>query len=121
MPILLFRLNRVPEDEADDIRHLLNEHHIKYYETEAGRWGISLAAIWLHDDSLQLERAQQLIDDYQTQREQQARSAYNERQQNGQQETILKRFLQRPVQLFAYALAILAIIYFTLMPFFSWP
>lgn len=116
MPILLFRLNTVPADEAHEIRALLDSHHIDYYETDAGRWGISLAAIWLRDDS-QLERARRLIDDYQQQRSEQARATYAELSRNGQQETFLQRLAARPAQLLLYLLAILVILYLTLMPF----
>ena len=34
MPILLFRLNGVPDDEAEDIRALLHDNAIDYYETD---------------------------------------------------------------------------------------
>ena len=47
MALLLFRLRNVPDDEADEVRHLLNENSIEFYETSAGNWGISMPAIWL--------------------------------------------------------------------------
>ena len=42
MPLQLFNLRGVPEDEAEDIRQLLDEHEIEFYETSAGNWGVSL-------------------------------------------------------------------------------
>lgn len=51
MSKLLFKLRGVPDDEADEIRALLAEKQIEYYETSAGNWGISLPALWLQDDS----------------------------------------------------------------------
>ncbi|MGK0318613.1 MAG: hypothetical protein ACI9JP_000792, partial [Granulosicoccus sp.] len=39
MPTLVFRLRNVPEDEADDVRMLMNENDFDWYETSAGNWG----------------------------------------------------------------------------------
>ena len=119
MPILLFRLNRVPEDEAEDVRELLSGNHIDYYETDAGRWGVSVAAIWLKDDS-QLEKAQRLIDEYQRERSTRARERYEEQRRVGRHETLTGRILRRPLVSLLYLLAILVILYFTLMPFLRW-
>ncbi|TBR42746.1 hypothetical protein CBF23_006090 [Marinomonas agarivorans] len=47
MAKLVFLLKNVPDEEADDIRTLLTENEIEFYETSAGRWQISLAAIWV--------------------------------------------------------------------------
>lgn len=121
MPILLFRLNNVPEDEAEEVRALLDAHHIDFYETQAGRWGISVAAIWLRDDDAHHEEeARRLIDDYQEQRSRQARADYAARQERGHGETLVDRFLRDPLRLLAYAAIILVILYFTLAPFLHW-
>ena len=77
MPALLFRLRGVPEDEADDVRELLNRNGIEFYETPAGRWGISIPAIWLHDET-QLEPAKSLIDQYQSERACRVRAEYEQ-------------------------------------------
>ena len=50
MPELLFKLRNVPDDEAEEVRQLLNDHEINFYETRAGGWGISMPGIWLPDD-----------------------------------------------------------------------
>ena len=67
MPVPVFRLRNVPDDEAEEIRNLLKHNHIDFYETPAGNWGISMPAIWLNDDD-QLERAKELIKEYQQHR-----------------------------------------------------
>ena len=67
MALLLFSLRHVPDDEADDIRDLLVENQLNFYETNAGNWGISMPAIWLSDDQ-QYAEARSLIDEYQEQR-----------------------------------------------------
>lgn len=116
MPHLLFRLNGVPEDEVIEVRRLLDEHHVDYYETDAGRFGISLAAIWLPDE-VEPERAQALLDAYQQQRYAAARGEYEQRRRDGTAETQLQRLLHHPVRSLIYLAVILAILYFTLAPF----
>jgi hypothetical protein len=116
MAVLLFKLNGVPQDEADEIRALLDEHAIDYYETEQGNWGISLAAIWLRDAE-QKERATALIDRYQEERFARAREEYEARKQAGEVETWLGRALRQPLRFVFYLLAILAILYLSIMPF----
>ena len=38
MAKLLFKLNGVSEEEANEIRELLDEHDVDYYERHSGRW-----------------------------------------------------------------------------------
>src|SRR5690606_13961933 len=47
---LLLNLRHVPDDEADDVRALLEAVRIDYYETRAGPFGISAGGIWVRDD-----------------------------------------------------------------------
>ena len=35
MAVLFFNLRGVPQDEADDVRELLQQHDIGFYETDA--------------------------------------------------------------------------------------
>ena len=116
MPVLLFKLNGVPEDEAEDIHTLLDENDIDYYETDAGRWGISMAAIWLRNDR-QLQGARDLIDVYQQQRFVRARAVYEAKKAAGEVETLLGRALADPLRFLLYLLAILLILYLSIMPF----
>lgn len=121
MPILLFRLNGVPDDEAGEVRALLDRHHIDYYETQAGRWGISVAAIWLRDqDADHEEEARRLIDAYQQERSAQARADYAARLREGRAETLADRFRREPLRLLLYAAIILGILYLMLAPFLRW-
>jgi hypothetical protein len=39
MAKILFRLNGVSDEEANDVRELLANHAIDFYETSAGNWG----------------------------------------------------------------------------------
>lgn len=118
MAILLFKLRFVPEDEAQDIRELLTTNEIDYYETGAGILGFAMPAIWLRDES-QLKHARQLIDEYQEQRATQVRNEYNNQKLAGTDKTIFDLFKQDPARYIGYLLAILFIIYFTVILFFN--
>jgi len=116
MGVLLFRLRHVPDDEADDIRALLSDNGIDFYETSAGSWGISLPAIWLHDEA-QLDKAKVLIDAYQQQRRKNARTQYEQLRQKGKHRTIWTKMQEAPLQSIIYLAAVLIILYLTIMPF----
>lgn len=121
MPTLLFRLNNVPEDEAEEVRELLAEYHIRFYETSAGRWGISLAAIWIRDeDEDQLVRAREAIERYQQAREERARADYEASRRAGEHETLASRLIDSPLRSVLYLAGILSVLFFTLMPFVNW-
>ncbi|MGD8560421.1 MAG: DUF6164 family protein [Gammaproteobacteria bacterium] len=116
MPVRLYSLRHVPDDEARELRELLDKHHIDYYESEPGNWGISAGAFWLRTDD-QLEEARRLIDEYQQQRLIIAREEYERLKQEGQLPTFMDNVRQRPLQLLFYIAAILFILYFSLKPF----
>lgn len=115
MAKLLFKLNGVPDDEAEDVRRVLDDGGIDYYETSAGRWGISLAAIWLRDID-QYERACELIDAYQQERFRTAREEYERRKREGTAEGWLDRLRHEPLKVLLYLLAIAAVLYISILP-----
>ncbi|PPD35616.1 MAG: hypothetical protein CTY19_00765 [Methylomonas sp.] len=97
MSILFFHLRGVPADEAEDIRELLTNNQITFYETSAGMFGISLPAIWLnHEDDLTL--AQHLFDVYQQQRANEQRALYVIRRQQGHEPGFLLHNLRHPLR-----------------------
>ena len=118
MSILLFRLRNVPEDEAEDVRDLLNENGFEFYETSAGNWGISTAAIWLKNKD-QLETAKSLIEKYQTQRGISERQSYEELKQSGGHKTLLDAFRENPLRFIAYLIFVGFIIYVSTKPFLT--
>ena len=118
MPHLLYKLNSVPVDELIDVRRLLEENDINYYETDAGRFGFSLAAIWL-PDGVDPEPATELLERYKEQRYQQAREIYEQQQRDGTAETFLHKALCSPVRTVIVIAAILAVLYFSVMPFWG--
>lgn len=116
MAVKLFALNGVPDDEADEIRALLQSCEISFDETSAGNWGISSAAIWLNDDS-RLEEARELIADYQRKRQASAREDYDRLCQAGKQRTLLDVIREHPLRFFVYTTVMLAVLYFSIIPF----
>jgi hypothetical protein len=116
MSVLLFRLNNVPDDEAEDIRRLLEEHGFETYETHAGFWRLGVAAIWLRHDE-QKEAARAVIDRYQAERRQRLQQELADLAERGEQPTLWQRLLRHPVQVLLVALAVLAILALTLLPF----
>ena len=116
MPEFLFKLNNVPDDEAEEIRRILHEHAIDFYETSAGKWGVSSAAIWLPNNK-QMQQALMLIHEYQQDRQNRVKMEYQQLQQEGKTESFLTRTWQRPIQSCLYIALILAILYISIKPF----
>lgn len=118
MAELLFKLRSVPDDEAEDIRQLLSEHEIDFYETHAGGWGISMPGIWLHDD-VRLDEAKALIAQYQAERAINARAAFEQLKEEGMHQTMGDKIVEHPFQFLILSLAVLFILYLSLSPFLS--
>jgi hypothetical protein len=116
MPVKLFKLRNVPDDEAEDVRHLLTDHDIDFYEAHAGGWGISMPAIWLQDAD-QLARATALIDEYQKERTAQAKSEYAQLRKEGKHKTVMDKIGENPVQFVLLFFLSLFILYVSLAPF----
>lgn len=116
MARLLFKLNNVPDDEAHDIRELLDAESIPFYETDAGFWRVGLDAIWLAD-SEQEEKARELIRVYQENRTTQQQRNYAELVEQGQVPTFWQHFRMRPIRFIAMSIAILSMLALTLIPF----
>ncbi len=118
MAKILFRLRQVPEDEADEVRQLMDDHAIDWYETSAGRFMISFPAIWLRDES-QEDRARALLEEYQRARTQRVRAERAEREANGELETLAQRIVANPAATMLVLLAIAFIFYISITPFLS--
>jgi len=118
MSRLLLNLRHVPEDEADDVRALLDQHGFAYFETPPNRWGISVGGIWLRDDG-DLEAAQAVLARYQAERAERARAAYAAERRAGRAETLLQRLRRDPLRGLVLLGAIALVLYLTLMPFLT--
>lgn len=116
MPKFIFNLKSVPYDEADDVKNLLAENNIEFFESPPGNWGVSVHALWLQDDAQRVQ-AKQLIKEYQLQRSEQLRLEIQQKRENGELETFLQRILSQPIQFIGMAAIIFLILYVSIMPF----
>jgi hypothetical protein len=116
MTKLLFNMHGVPEDEIQDVRELCETHEFAVYETEVGRWGIGLAAIWLSDDE-QLPTAKAVLDEYQQARYHNAQEDREKIQGLSITEGLYVKFKQDPNQFMITLLGLTAVLGLTLYPF----
>lgn len=120
MAILLMNLRNVPEDEADEVRALLGEHGIDFYETRPSRWGLSAGGIWVRERE-QAARARALLEGYQRQRFERARADYEERRLRGEAETLYTRLQREPLRVLFYIAVIALVLYLAMTPLlFLW-
>ncbi|KRG69182.1 DUF6164 family protein [Pseudoxanthomonas dokdonensis] len=117
MARLFFNLRNVPDDEAADVRELLDQHGIGYYETQPSPWGISAGGIWLSDEN-QRQRARELLDQYQLQRRTRALADRQAAIRDGSAETFARALMSRPLYVLVLLAAIALIVALTLaLPF----
>lgn len=118
MSVQLFKLRNVPDDEAEEIRQLLTENSIEFYETPAGNWGISMPALWLNDEHAhELERGKALIEAYQEERAIRKREEYEQLKREGKHRTIIDVIREKPLEVLFYLLIAALILYFSTKPF----
>lgn len=115
MSKLLLNLRLVLDDEIEDVRAMLAEHRIEYYETKPSRWGISHGAIWLSNDG-DLPEAKRLMAIYQTERQATARAAYEAGQRDGTGETFADVCRREPLRVLLAAAAIIVLLGLVALP-----
>lgn len=91
---------------------------MEFYETSAGNWGISMPALWIKNEE-DYPRARELLDGYQSERQQQARSEWNRQRDDGTQPTLLKTFTERPAVTLGLVAFCLVVAWFSIRPFLS--
>ncbi|MEO6263415.1 MAG: DUF6164 family protein [Luteimonas sp.] len=109
MSKLLLNLRLVLDDEADDVRTMLESHRIEFYETQPSRWGISHGGIWITHDQ-DIGQAKRLMADYQAQRQARAREDYAAAVRDGTAETFATVLRRDPARVVLTVLAILALL-----------
>ncbi|MEQ5837263.1 DUF6164 family protein [Marinobacter sp. NFXS9] len=119
MPHFLMNLRHVPDDEADEIRALFEEHGVDYYETPPSRWGISMGGFWVREAD-EAERARDLLATYQQSRQDTQRADYARRLAAGEVPSFAQRLWRRPVTILATLLAVALILGLSVAPFLSW-
>ena len=116
MAVKLMNLRNVPDDELADIHALLSAHAIEYYETSAGTFGISLAALWLRDEA-QLEQAKTLLDEYAAQRFLTARTEFENLRNAGKTRTFADIAKENPLRFVLAIALVFALLYFSVAPY----
>lgn len=115
MSKLLLNLRYVLDDEIDDVRAMLDEHRIAFYETQPSRWGISHGGIWLSDDD-DLPRAKKLMAEYQAGRQARARAEHETAKREGTAETFMDVLREQPLRVLLIALAVLMLLGLVALP-----
>lgn len=118
MAALLFRLNQVPDDEAEDVRQILDQAGIEVYESSAGFFGLGVAAIWLRHNE-DLPRARDLINDYQKARAEKTRADYEARVNAGEEVGFWQQSLRHPFRLIGSAALVVLILAVIMLPFWK--
>ena len=116
MPKLLLNLRNVPDDEADDVRALLDAKGIAFHETTPSMWGISAGGIWVTNDA-DFAAARQAFDDYEQQRSVRVRAEYAAAKRDGTAETFVSMLRDDPLRVVMVLLGILIVLGLTTLPF----
>ncbi|MBL0164042.1 MAG: hypothetical protein IPP82_10500 [Xanthomonadales bacterium] len=116
MAVLLLNLRDVPDDETAEVRELLEQHEIAFYETEPNRWGISAGGIWIKDDA-DSARAKDLMAAYQAQRKLRAQAEYESARRDGSAETFWSQMRRQPLRLLMILLGVAIFVALSLWPF----
>ena len=111
MSKLLLNLRMVLEDEADDVRAMLEAHRIEFYETRPSRWGVSHGGIWVTHEQ-DVAQAKKLMAEYQAQRRERVRTERAAALREGTAETFGTVLRHDPLRVVLTVLAILALLGF---------
>lgn len=117
MAKLIFRLNHVPEPEADSVRELLENHQIDFYETDSGRWGVSVAAIWVSHDEDAIT-ARKLINEFQVDHASTMRAQFEAEKKAGQVPSFWQLLRASPVMVITYCMLIAAVLLLSIVPIY---
>lgn len=109
MSKLLLNLHNVEDDEIEDVRAMLREHAIEFYETEPSRWGISFGGVWVTHDEDFVE-AKRHMAQYQAQRSIRVREEYAAARRDGTAETFMTVLRKEPLRVVLSLLAILGLL-----------
>jgi hypothetical protein len=115
MSRLLLNLRNVPDDEADDVRAMLDAQRIAYYETTTSPWGISAGGIWVTEDA-DFADAKRAFDDYEQQRSIRVRAEYAAAKRAGTAETFVNVLREDPLRVVMILLGILIVLGLVALP-----
>lgn len=115
MSKLLLNLRNVPDDEADDVREMLEARAIAFHETKPSIWGITTGGIWVTKDT-DFASAKLAMTDYQQQRGARARDEYAAAKRDGTAETFASVVRAEPARVALLVLAILFVLGLMALP-----
>jgi len=107
---LLYSQRGVPDDEVYEIREVLTNNNIDFYETSSGNWGISMPAFWLQYDG-DFETAQGLLNVYHEQRAKKQCEIYQKLKGEGRDKKWMDFFKKNPVRTVVYISFVVFILY----------
>lgn len=117
MPKLLLNLRNVPEDEAAEVRELLDGLGVDWYETRPSIWGVSHGGLWLREESRYAD-VKARLDDYQRERQARARAEWDEAVQRGVAPTFADQLRAQPVRtILALGFAALLVVLTVALPY----
>lgn len=116
MSALLLNLQDVPDDEADDLRDLLQMHNVGFYETKPSPWGVSAGGIWIkHTEDV--EKARRLMSEYEAERKASAQAKYRAAKRRGTADTMWSVFRREPLRVIATLIGIALVLALMALPF----
>jgi hypothetical protein len=115
MSKLLLNLRNVPDDEADDVRALLDAHGIGFYETPPSGWGLFAGGIFVAANA-DIAEARRLMAEYQGERSARARAEYAEAKREGTAETFRTVLREQPLRVVLTILAIACLLGLVALP-----
>jgi len=110
MAVIIFKLKYVSDDEAQGIRNLLYDNNIEHHKISVGLLSIFLPAIWVDEE--RVNKARELIDEYQQLRQKRVQEAYRLNKR-----TSTDMLKENPVRYLGSILAIILICFFTVYLF----
>ncbi len=115
MSKLLLNLRNVPDDEAADVRAMLEEHRIAFHETSPSIWGISAGGIWVSEDA-DFAEARRAMADYQQRRGDRVREEYAAARRAGTTETFWMVLRDEPGRVVLTLLAVVFLLGLVALP-----
>ena len=115
MAKLLLDLRDVPDDEADDVRAMLDAARIAFHETPSSLLGLLAGGIFVTEDA-DVAEAKRLMADYQTQRRSRVRAEREAAIRDGTAETFWTLLRAEPLRVVVTIIAIVLLLGLVALP-----
>jgi hypothetical protein len=116
MATLLLNLRNVPDDEADEVRAMLQDQGIDFYETPPSFWGVSAGGIWLPGPD-QLAEARAHLARYQQARGERMRAEREAELRDGRATSTWANIRANPRQALGAVIGIVLMLAVAMLPF----